>query len=223
MAITEHILIEYKAIMDEDFAIIKLMVDEYCSPKFLAEGFLKVKDNDFEIKKALAVRPNPNPLYACLKPELFGETSASLYKQLYETKYDAIVDRTVPSILATVISTLQRNPNNNMQCTVLCYNKEQADVIARYDPTLNTIIHDRNDLENFDVSEFTSIFCKDIINLLSYKNLVNKNIYIARLVYNLDLTISGEFKPKVAIMSTVGTQNKLNLIDYYTMNMKKET
>lgn len=221
MAITERILIEYKAMMDEDYGVIKLMADEYCSPKFMSEEFLKIKDDDFKIKRALAVRQNPNPLYACLKQELWGDTSASLYKQIYDSKYEEVVKRTPTSIIATVISTLQRSPNNNMDCTVLCTHPLQVEVVKRYDAKLKTILIKPEDIDTFDVSEYTSVFCKDIINLLRYKNFVKKNAYIARLVYNLDLTTTGEFKPKIVIMDTVGRQNKLNLIDYYTM--KKET
>lgn len=215
MAITERILIEYKAIMDEDLAMVFMMRDNFCSPKVMDEEFIKEKDNLLAVKRRLATRDNPNPLHACVKSSLWGDTTASLYRQLIEQHYAEIVDKTTPSVIATVISTLQRNPNNNMRCAILCTKKEQVEKIRVYDDKLEILYIPDFDENGLDVANYTSIFCKDIINLIRYRNLEAKNIYIARLIYNLDY-VMGEFKPKIAVMDLLGRTNKLNLIDYYT-------
>ena len=208
MANGENVLIEFDATVDTDIGVIKVLKEKYGNPKFVREEVLSI-DSDEALIEMLLYRSQPNPLTVCLKDDYLDQAD-SLYNQIIENEYDKILEYSNYTAIAKIVSMFIKAPNNSIKCTVVCKNEKQKHFIKRYDEDIEVIIGDYDK----DLAPYTSIFIKHYIGILNYKNVEGKNIYVSRIVCNMDVMM-GEYIPKIAISTLVGYVNRITLIDVY--------
>ena len=209
MASKQQVLILFDALFDTDQGVIKTMLTHYANPKFLLAGVEKLTKE--QIKILLFARRHPNPLTAILKEEYHKDIADSLYKQLFEKEEEHIIEGSHSTAITKVIKGLMAT-NANMDFYVLCKNDREK-AIANQLGFENTIDMPE-DAEKFDIDQYDNFFVKDFTQMCMFKPTKEKNIFIARLMINLQ-PIMGELVPRMDLSMIIGRLNKIMVIDYY--------
>lgn len=201
-----NILIDFNLLIDTDYGLIKLIKTEYYENEFI--DILLTKMRDKIILGELVSRKDKNPLYIALKKD-YKDSADSLYKEFIESEYDSILKYSISTSLLELILTYIET--NSCTVTVICKNKSEEQIINKY--KLKSIISDN--YANIDVSEFDSIYIKDYREVLQFKALKAKNIFIGNYRFNLE---EDNYTPIKDVSLLVADINIISVIDVYNSN-----
>ncbi len=197
------LLVEFDSIIDIDLGLLYLMKNEY-NPDFLKPGILISNDENF-FKCELLTRKFFNPLSVILKDEYSGDID-KLYSEILESEYDKILKYSKPNSMFTMVYNYIKLQSDIIDVTILCKNEEEKQLIKSILSGVRVIISKKEDIK---LQPYDTMFVKDYCDILRYRNLKQKNIYILRYNFNLEPSFKKEDIPLVAISTQVGDINKI--------------
>ena len=200
-----RILVEFEFIIDLDLAMFKLIRDKYNNPDLIKQDVINTY-NEFIMINLLINRNNINPL------EIMVDESCDvtdLYYDILNNHMGELLDRAKAydtfGLMVTYLKLL-----NDVNITVLCNTELQAKFINSLNSKLPTKVSTR---ENIPTDNYDSFYVKYYADILRYRNINGKNIYIANAKYNVEEDRT--FIPKVSVSAVVGYTNKVHLVDLY--------
>ena len=174
----QKILIPIDLMIDMDFGLIKLVQDEYRADIF-DKNVLDSDDNT--IKRLLVRRTNPNPLSILTDNRDIDE----YYNQFLDERYMDIYARSRITGIGDFCINLLVFSDFSLH---LQYTNENEKMIV--EKTINALnskpVYDirRDDVVPYD---YVSIFVKNIMDLLNYRDLNALSIYVARYAFNFKI------------------------------------
>ena len=174
----QKILIPIDLMIDMDFGLIKLVQEEYRADIF-DKNVLDSDDNT--IKQLLVRRTNPNPLSILTDNKDIDE----YYNQFLDERYMDIYARSRITDIGDFCINLLVFSDFSLH---LQYTNENEKMIV--EKTINALnskpVYDirRDDVVPYD---YVSIFVKNIMDLLNYRDLNALSIYVARYAFNFKI------------------------------------
>lgn len=174
----QKILIPIDLMIDMDFGLIKLVQEEYRADIF-DKNVLDSDDNT--IKQLLVRRTNPNPLSILTDNKDIDE----YYNQFLDERYIDIYRRSRVTGIGDFCINLLVFSDFSLH---LQYTNENEKMIV--EKTINALnskpVYDinRDDVVPYD---YVSIFVKNIMDLLNYRDLNAISIYVARYAFNFKI------------------------------------
>lgn len=204
------LLVEFSFVVDLDMAIFKLIRSKYNNPEYVDQNIIRTNDEK-EIIKLMLNRENVNPL-EILMPNV---DSLSLYKDIMENHMNELLEYAKASDLFGLMITFLKEASS-VDITILCESELQREFIFSLNKKLKTIVvKDRKDVI---LEPYTVLYVKNYINVIQYRNLAGKHIYISNARYNME---SNDNVPILSISALVADVNIIHMIDMYT-NIKCE-
>ena len=122
----------------------------------------------------------------------------------------------------TNINTLMNNyiASGLVDITILCKNKIEEQTVKSKIKNINTITS--NDFSMIDISEFGSIFVKNIKDLIQFKKYLDgKQIYLSNYPFNFEIDRHYKSMPLMSVISQLGNPHfEVNVVDVYTIDDK---
>ena len=197
--ITKNI-IEFEMVFDVDIGIVRTMYDKVSNKKLLSPRLLNCA-SDSAIRNLLLFRENKNPLSVVLNDE-YQDSIDTILGELYESSEDEILENTVANSITNLVYNLTNS--KAIHNTVLCKNKKQVDLVKKFIPRITTIT------EAQDMTNYQCIFVKYIDDLLKFREISGKRIYL----YNARFNLTDKFSlPPLAIY--LSKANTFGTIDPY--------
>ena len=212
----EIILIEFSMIVDTDFGLIRFIGEKYANEDLFFTNIFEL-DNHL-LKGVLMERTMDNPLQIIFKDESQTEMMNTFYKQFMERHYEEILKRSSMTSISILIKKLI-DTEGTIKVGILCKNKMEKDFISHYMAdclhSLYSVILDTEDV--FNVADYTGIMIKHASDLIRYKSLGGKTIYLAQMGFNYDNDLL-ENKKELFIKSDykfIVTSSELKFITLY--------
>lgn len=188
---SQTILVEFDMMVDTEYGLIRLLRDKYCSEEFFFKDILNLEEK--LLKGVLMERTMFNPLQVAFKDESKIDYMDSFYNQFIEREYEEILKRSCLTNITNLVK-MGIDTEGVVKFDIVCRNKMQRDymthIMSDCLPSLFNIVLDTDEI--FDAEKYSALFVKDIRNLVRYKNLHGKVIYLANMNYNLDQEILKE-------------------------------
>lgn len=208
-----NFLVAFNAIMDLDYAILRMIRQEYNDPTYIDQKIMNT--NTKQIKELLLNRTDPNPVTICIKNK---KTADNIYKEIMLKRYNDLIspkkymDVTGIFFLISVYINLP-----NVHVTVLCASQKEADLVKRYHSKVNTLVLNDPSFE-FDPAPYTDFIFKSVNDVLKFsKEFKEKRIAFLNYRFNITVEDDGLILPDVGVSKYMYT-NGLNacvLVDTY--------
>lgn len=211
-----RILIEADLLFDIDIGIIKFIRDKFADPNFFNIDILELPD--IVILGLLQERENKNPLYI-----LSLDNSECDYDNLYEEfmntyKKDILEYSELSSVYDFVVACYGDSDVHADIDIVVDNNIDYSFVKKELEEDLNKNINiiKKSDIL-IDLTDYDSVYLKYSDNIIHYKNIDGKNIYIADLYINLDpLMYEEKIKiPKMNVLVEIAQNNEIRVFTMY--------
>lgn len=209
-----RVIMTSNMIIDIDFGLIKNIFKEYNNPEYFEN--LDIADNDLKLKYALSYRKERNPLSIIIKDKYKSQMD-NLYEQFIEQDYDKILlqcqnNESGITDIRDLVNTYTMT--KLIEVVVICKNLQEQQLINKLCKKSNIIIS--SNYKELELEEYDSIFTKYLNDILQFKNVNCKNIFMSNCAYNFH-----NFEkniPIIDISSTFGKSNKISAIDIYKLN-----
>lgn len=219
-SINNNILVDYNIIVDTDVGLYYLLQSKYNNPEYIKTEMLTL-DKPGAVIKLMWEREDLNPLKMFLKDD-YIDNADKLYNELLNTEGEFIDLNS--NLYKTFNMFLTFSNTNLIDISVFCKNEQQENTIKqlfRNSNKLNIIKYEK--LEDIDISRYDSIYIKNFRDILKFKNLYKKNIYIPTYQFNLESNFKSDIynsviKNRMPIMDiciVIGKMNKIELINMY--------
>lgn len=192
-------LVEFNCIIGTDVGIIKLMEKHYKNSSYFDLHY----STENSLKNKLLWRENWNPLTIMLKKE-YLDSADDLYKEAIEKYEEEIYQLSPYTDIIRYMNHMQNNELWKINCFVTCKNELQKQFVNRINDKFVSLI------DQFDLTDYTTIFINEIENIATYRELKGKYIYISN--YRFNLTKDWQLKP---VIYCEGGFNKVRMIDPY--------
>lgn len=207
--------VPFNMIVDTDLGLWKLIQDQYPNTNFFYQGLIYERDLNF-MKHFMVSRMEKNPLKSLMKPDYVSQAD-SLYDEFINTKYDEILRLSENTGIFELICR-SKGVNDVMRFTVLCQNQVESDEIfkrfSKYNMKIPTIIYE--DLRKVDISQYGSIYIKDIHDFFSYNRVEGKNVIVGNYGFNLEGGVRNTTLLEPSGIITLS--NVIQLVDIYLIN-----
>ena len=201
----QKILIPADLMVDTDFGLIKLVQEEYRADIF-DKGVLDSSDDT--IKQLLVRRTNANPLSILTDSKDIDE----YYKQFFDERYQDICDKSILTDIGEFCINILTFSDFSLYIQYTNSNEELfAKSIANSIDNERVFTVDRSKVVPYD---YVSIFTKNIMDLLNYRDLNAISIYVARYAFNFKMEDGKELfaEDKFSIFFMT---NELKTLDVY--------
>lgn len=199
-----ELLVDFESLIDLDLAIYRFIKFKYGNSELVDKSIINEKDEKNIIRK-LIYRKHKNPLEVIMPnyntEKLYNEIINNHYKELlsYATAYDTF------GLMVTFL-----NNSTSTGITVLCKSEIEQDFIKKLNPILDTIIVKNK--KELSLDKYTILYVKCIWDLIKYKKIDGKHIYISNAKYNMDEDEDILHELSYLFVAT----NIIHLIDFYT-------
>lgn len=198
------ILANFEFLVDLDLAMYRLIKDKYKDTPFVDKEFINEKDQNVVVYRLLNRQPI-NPLEIIL-PEY---DTLSMYYELQDKHYEELLSyATVYDTFPLLITFL--NEASSIEITVRCKNKIEENFIKKLNKRLNTVIIPERKAVN--LNDYSIIYEKYYANLIQYRNLDGKHIYIAAARFNME---PDQDYPNIVLSKLFSDVNIIHLMDLY--------
>lgn len=182
-----RLLIEMDAVIDLDIGIAHLINSEYNNPEFVNTKMLGLSDWDY--KTLLLNRRFENPLRMFVQSAYWGDID-DLRSQMFNDPdvYDRILKASPTTGIFTIINEVLKTGAPSFKVTILCHTQQEAIHIRKLFPDggIDIAVSDDEFHKEFDVSDYDTIFVKNIFTPMNFKSFVGKNLYVCIYRFNLD-------------------------------------
>lgn len=196
-------LFEFETVVDVDLSVVMYIIDNMDNSDYIDLNLLKYATTLNGIENRLLFRENINPLSIIIKKE-YQDSIDDIYNEIMEYHKQEIIDKALPTDLLTFCnlgSTITGVVNNHVNC------KDKIEEAYIHKMTERVVAK----VNQFDISNYNTLYAKSVDNLFNYQNLSNKKIFILNARYNMmkDFLI---YKPEAMAIST---SNTMCIIDPY--------
>ena len=210
------VLILFDTLVDTDYGLFKVFKKEYSKNEYV-NRLLIDSINDTNIFDFLNSRKEENILNILLK-DIYRNSSNKIYNEIMTTNYIKVLEESS----VTNINTLMNNyiASGLVDITILCKNKIEEQTVKSKIKNVNTITS--NDFSMIDISEFGSIFVKNIKDLIQFKKYLDgKQVYLSNYPFNFEIDKHYKSMPLMSVMSQLGNSHfEMNVVDVYTIDDK---
>lgn len=210
-----RLLIEFDTVIDTDIGIATLMNEEYNNPSFTNPRLFGL--SQWEYKITFLNRHYENPLIMFLDHEHFND-AADLRKQMREDMlvYEKILRGSITTSIFDIIKEIGLMGRQAFEVTILCHNQQEIAYAKSVFPDfVRYVSADSWDFDGFDVSDYDTIFVKNIRTPEKFKNFMGKNLYVSRYMFNLDKNNPDAPDPELYTKYHLTAAIELTLIDAY--------
>lgn len=210
------VLILFDTLVDTDYGLFKVFKKEYSKNEYVNKLLID-SINDTNIFDFLNSRKEENILNILLK-DIYRNSSNKIYNEIMTTNYIKVLEESS----VTNINTLMNNyiASGLVDITILCKNKIEEQTVKSKIKNINTITS--NDFSMIDISEFGSIFVKNIKDLIQFKKYLDgKQVYLSNYPFNFEMDKHYKSMPLMSVMSQLGNPHfEMNVVDVYTIDDK---
>jgi len=207
-----NILIPFDMIYDIDIGIFKLMKSSYKNPIYIHAMMLCISNNNF--KYFIINSKTYDPLNILLRDDCKGE-SIDILNDLIEEDYERIVELSEPTDILGLLSVYLKS--SLVKITILCTTEEESNKIKNTKLLENAKVIIQKDYSKINMDEYDSLFIKKYTEVLRFKKLQGKSIFIGNYKFNQDEeNTTKSIYPLKDISMLVGDTNRLYFIDLYT-------
>lgn len=204
-----NILVDFNIVIDTDLGLINMMKKEYNNTDFVLDYINNMKDK--VIIEQLLERTNKNPLSIIIKEE-YKDSIDNLYKEFLEMEYDNILKHSSVTDIMNLMNTYINT--GAVHVDIICKNKLEEQLINNLNISQLKVIVEK-DRSRIDLSDYDTIFIKDYSDILNFKGVIAKNIFIGNYKFNLE---DDNRIPLNDISLIVGKTNLVSIIDVYESN-----
>lgn len=196
-------LFEFETLVDIDLSVVMYIINNMDNSKYIDTDLLKNTTTINGLENRLLFREKYNPLSIIIKKE-YEDFIDDIYNEIMESHKEEIIDKALPTDILSFCnlgSTITGVINNHVNCK----DKLEEDYIHSFPGKVITKINE------YDLSNYNTLYAKTVDNLFNYKNLENKKVFILNTRYNMmkDFLI---YKPEAMAIST---SNTMCIIDPY--------
>ena len=210
------VLILFDTLVDTDYGLFKVFKKEYSKNEYVNKLLIN-SINDTNIFDFLNSRKEENILNILLK-DIYRNSSNKIYNEIMTTNYIKVLEESS----VTNINTLMNNyiASGLVDITILCKNKIEEQTVKSKIKNINTITS--NDFSMIDISEFGSVFVKNIKDLIQFKKYLDgKQVYLSNYPFNFEIDKHYKSMPLMSVMSQLGNPHfEMNVVDVYTIDDK---
>lgn len=210
------ILIAFDMIADTEIGLIRMIKEKYNDESIFYPGILEMDDANLIYN--LHMRKNDNPLFVAVKDDENQEQMDSYYNEFMEKEYDSILENSILTPILKLISTFISS-NGIVNVDILCKNKQEEQYIKRIEGLEKCGVIIQDDYSKVDISKYDGIYIKVFKDILKFKNLTTKTIFLANYKFNLKETDNDGIEvplPEVSI--EIVSSNVLKIIDIYSID-----
>lgn len=199
-----RVIAEFEFVMDLDFAMYSMIKAKYKDSSLVDRRLMNLtKDED--IRSMLIQRYNIN-LLSRLIPNTDTE---KLYRDILDNHEEELLMYTQPYDSFRLLITFMKRATSIKDVTILCRNQAEEELVKKYDNDFLTVISSKEEL---DTSKY-DVFCiKDFSELIRYKRMEGKCIYVAAAAYNFQKSTKLLNPEMVVLFSDI---NEIKLMDLY--------
>lgn len=210
------VLILFDTLVDTDYGLFKVFKKEYSKNEYVNKLLID-SINDTNIFDFLNSRKEENILNILLK-DIYRNSSNKIYNEIMTTNYIKVLEESS----VTNVNTLMNNylASGLVDITILCKNKIEEQTVKSKIKNINTITS--NDFSMIDISEFGSIFVKNIKDLIQFKKYLDgKQVYLSNYPFNFEIDKHYKSMPLMSVISQLGNPHfEVNVVDVYTIDDK---
>lgn len=208
----------FDLIMDTDIGLLKYIQKEYNNPNIFLPGILNER-NVTTMKIVMLDRDYFNPLKSIMiRGTKQYDEADSLYEQFMEQHYEEILNLSTQTAMFDIIRR-SSSMGDSVKFDILCKNNLERDlIIKRFNrfkitPSIKIIPN----ISEYDVSQYGSIYVKDIYDLLLFSKMEGKNVIVGNYKFNCEDNLP--MVPKKEIMAKmILLENVIKLIDIYALD-----
>jgi len=207
------LLIPFDCFIDIDLGLIMLLKEKYNNPKIIYDSILNEKT--LFIIYLLLNRSDENPLSIILKDE-YSSNQNTLRDQFIEREYDEILKLSKPNKILELM--IMMYESNVVDIDILCSNTKEQDYLTKLfkDRKINSFVN--QNLNTVDISKYDSIFIKNYKDIIKYKGLEKKNIYVLDYKFNTELDPNKKIRPIIIIEGLISDKNNTSIISPYDIS-----
>lgn len=209
-----NILIPFNMIYDIDIGIFLLIKTKYNNPEYIDQNIVQMTHNNF--KYMMSKITKYDPLSILLKNE-YQNNSIDILNDIFKTQYDEILKLAEPTDLLGLMSVYMKT--SLVKISILCDNEIQFNIIKNNNVLkgVNIIIDNNN--SKLNIENYDSIFIKKYEDILKFRKVQGKSIFIGNYKFNHDETSTEEnILPVQEISILIGDVNRIYFVDLYNMD-----
>ncbi len=213
MIIANTLLIPFDCFIDIDLGLMMLLKEKYNNPKIIHNSIFQEKD--WYIIYLLANRNDENPLSIILKEEYLPNKD-SLRDQFMNQEYDEILRLSKPNKILELINLMYAS--DVVDIDILCKDEKEQEYLETLfkDKRINSFVSPY--LNKVNISKYDSIFIKNYKDIIQYRGLVQKNIYVLDYKFNTELDPNKKVRPIVLVEGLISDKNNTSIISPYDMS-----
>lgn len=204
------VILDSEIILNTDIGVINLINKVFNDNEVFDMNKINKMSSDILIMAEIIItRTTINPLSIIIRDDYLDKID-TIYTELIRNNLEDIVKLSKYTAVKRLVDILILN--NNLQPTILCRNKEIQGFFKKEFHKVPTIINQDYDI---DISDYDAIYVDKYKDILNFKNLYGKNIYISNARYNLEQDLN---TPLMEVSLEINNANKINIIDIYYLN-----
>lgn len=220
------ILVPFDLIIDTDKGVLRLIDKKYNDKRYF--DTTRIKDdignflNEDLFNFLLRYRVYVNPLYLITdEKHMKKEDIDSIYNQIIEEDYEEVLRLSTRTPLHKAFNAGTMHSETPMKITVLCRNKLELEYLRELEFKCDTIlIKDNKDLVNIDLKPYKYIYIKNAEDLLDFRYMTGKVIYITTYRFNMLTEYNEEFDIRLEVINPkfiidIIRDNKIMTIEMY--------
>jgi len=213
LIISNTLLIPFDCFIDIDFGLMMLLKEKYNNPKIIHNSIFQEKD--WYIIYLLANRNDENPLSIILKEEYLPNKD-SLRDQFMNQEYDEILRLSKPNKILELINLMYAS--DVVDIDILCKDEKEQEYLETLfkDKKINSFVSPY--LNKVNITKYDSIFIKNYKDIIQYRGLVQKNIYVLDYKFNTELDPNKKVRPIVLVEGLISDKNNTSIISPYDMS-----
>lgn len=209
-------LISFYSIVDTDIGLIRMIKDQYLNQSVFDIDFFK--RNILNIIYDLYNRKEENPLLLFANDKS-NEKLNQYYIDFLNEKSKEILDLSYTTDMERLVNLFE--DSSEIIPTILCYDKDQIDVLNDTDLYKNIDKVLLSELLEKDKYRYTQYYFKTIDEAEPFLNAKAKTIYFSTCGRNLNEDYN-DFRESDIIDTLVARNNQINLITLYQKDIRKE-
>lgn len=201
----------FDSVIDIDFGLIRLVLDEFNNPEYLISGIDYLSKDLTTLRVLLASREIENPLSIVFKKE-FHDSIDDLRRELYEEYYDQIISLSGETSITRLIAASALPNKQVVENTIICNSDKEVETLVKWGIKAKGIVRQG---EETVPSEYSDFILKRFSDLTIYEPIRGHNIFFLEYPFNLELLPDGTLLPENNVCKIVGEQNSLYTIPVY--------
>jgi hypothetical protein len=195
-------LLTFESVVDIELGMINFMIAKYKRSAYFKQFIVNASSENVK-KNFLLAREEKNPLTVLLNDSAL-DSADDLLKEVEEKYMEEVLQYSKPNDILRFAKTLDSS-DGIIKCFVSCKNELQKQYINKLDSSIMVVMNETN------MATYDTLFLKYVEDIVHYKNLGGKYIFLSNYAHNID---SETGLPKKIILVASG-YNKIRTIDPY--------